>query len=97
MYNEGQLNQTIFITNGDSPGINVGMPFKYTTSDPEGGTLRFEIVCPQPTDCRRRPRSSLPYVNFDPLTVFSIVEENGQIILLSNSLERGESEYPSLQ
>ena len=95
-YKREQLNRTIFITNGDLTGSNVGTPFKHIVSDPEGGSLRFEIVCPQPIDCRRRPRSSLPYDNFDPLTGFSIAEESGQIILRSNSLQKGESEYPRL-
>ena len=91
MFNPEKLNQTIFITSGNRVGSNVGTPFKHITSDPETGTLRFQIACDIPSKCQYRSRSSLPYVNFDPLDVFSIIQENGQLILKSQSLSKGES------
>ena len=90
-FNAERLNQTIFVTGENPVGSNVGTPFKFITSDPEGGTVRFQIVCENPSHCKHRSRSSLPYVNFDPFDVFFILEENGQVILKSRSLKSGES------
>ena len=47
-FNAERLNQTIFVTGENPVGSNVGTPFKFITSDPEGGTLRFQIVCETP-------------------------------------------------